>query len=90
MKIIVGNNITKTDRLIGLIQIIVHCGITKNVRSIKIAVDGSATKNICSRLCAWKGKNVDTSSQPTHDSPFFMLQRYWQQDDELSLSEELQ
>ena len=72
-------------------KIIVDSSVTKNICSkLLLAVDGSATKNICSRLCAWKGKNVDTSSQPTHDSPFFMLQRYWQQDDELSLSEELQ
>lgn len=85
MKIIVGNNITKTDLLIGLIQIIVHCGITKNVRSLKLAVNSGATKNICSRLYA-RGKNVDTSSSPRHDSPFFML---WTKDDELSLCEEL-
>lgn len=90
MKIIVGNNITKTDRLIGLIQIIVHCGITKNVRSIKIAVNSSVTKKIYSRLYAGETKCVETSCLPMRDSPFFMLQRYWQQDDELSLSEELQ
>ena len=57
---------------------------------ISLIVDNSVTKNICSRLCVWKRKNVDTSSLSMHDSPFFMLQRYWQQDDELSLSEELQ
>lgn len=85
MKIIVGNNITKTDLLIGLIQIIVNSGITKNVRSLKLAVNSGATKNICSRLYA-RGKNVDTSSSPRHDSPFFML---WTKDDELSLCEEL-
>jgi hypothetical protein len=85
MKIHVGKNITKMELLTGMIQIIVHSGITKNVRSLKLAVNSSVTKNICSRLYA-RGKNVDTSSSPRHDSPFFML---WTKDDELSLCEEL-
>lgn len=86
MKIIVEKNTTKMELITGMIQIIVHSGITKNVRSLKLAVNSSVTKNICSRLYA-RGKNVDTSSSPRHDSPFFML--LWTKDDELSLCEEL-
>lgn len=84
MKIYVDSKLSLPIRLI---QIIVHSGITKKVRSLRLIVDSSVTKNICSRLCA-RGKNVDTSSSTRHDSPFFMHE--WQQDDELSLSKELQ
>lgn len=64
--------------------------ISNLAMKILIIVNNSVTKNICSRLYDWKRKNVDTSSLSTHDSPFFILQSYWQKDNELSLSEELQ
>ena len=56
---------------------------------LELTVNSSMTKNIYSRLCATREKNVDTSFSTKHSSLFFMLQHEWTTDNELSLSEEL-
>tara|TARA_B110000467_G_scaffold160523_1_gene179980 strand:- start:1142 stop:1435 length:294 start_codon:yes stop_codon:yes gene_type:complete len=97
MKINVDSSVTKNIYSRLTIIVVIGLGLTKKHLKLdkirqcsQLAVNSSVTKKIYSRLYAEGTKSVETSCLPMRDSPFFMLQRYWQQDDELSLSEELQ